>query len=206
MGTSAVATGGMMAVARVRITRYLERVNKEYFVPRGLQARIAKQSSLPQILGQPSDAPLLAPLPPVTDGSSFPSLRDRRMQALSSCVAPIQYQGNSELSEEGNWLDKVSSKMTAHTAQRSEAKMNKKHMKAMKDERKEETKLEEDLHKAISKGKHSEVAKLEAHLEQMHLGSPGNVAGISDKASAKEEKAAKKFMFIIVQNLQEPGG
>ncbi len=193
-----------MAVARVRITRYLERVNKEYFVPRGLQARIAKQNSLPQILGQSPDAPLLAPFPPVTDGSAFPSLRDRRMKALSNYIAPIQYKSNAEVSEQGNWLDKVSAKMTARSAQKSEAKMNKDHLKAMKDGRKEEAKVEEKIQKAMSKGKQSKVAKLEAHRAHIHSGSPGGELGVSDKGSAKEEKAAKKFMFVIIQNLQQP--
>ena len=193
-----------MAVARVRITRYLERVNKEYFVPRGLQARIAKQTSLPQILGQPPDAPLLAPSPPVADGSGFPSLRDRRMQALSQHIAPIQYKSDSELSEQGNWLDKVSAKMTARSAQKSEAKMNKDHFKTMKDGRKEEVKVEEKIQKAMSKGKKSKVAKLEAKRAHIHSGSPGDEVGISDKGSAKEAKAARKFMFVVIQNLQQP--
>lgn len=193
-----------MAVARVRITRYLERVNKEYFVPRGLQARIAKQNSLPQILGQPPDAPLLAPFPSVTEGSSFPSLRDRRMQALSDYIAPIGYLGNSELSEEGNWLDKVSAKMSARTAQKSEAKMNKDHIKAMKDGSKEEAKMEEKIRKARSKGKQSKVAKLEAERAQTHSDSPGGAGGTGHRPTAKEEKAAKKFMFVVVQNLEKP--
>lgn len=193
-----------MAVARVRITRYLERVNKEYFVPRGLQARIAKQNSLPQILGQPPDAPLLAPFPPVTDGCAFPSLRDRRMQALTHYIAPIQYRSNSELSEQGNWLDKVSARMTARSAQKNEAKMNKDHVKAMKGGRKEEANVEDKIQKAMSKGKESKVAKLEARRAHIHSGSTSSEVDISDKGSTKEARAARKFMFVVVQNLQQP--
>ena len=99
MGIQAAATAGMFAVGRVRITRYLERVNKEYFVPRGLQARIAKQNSLPDIIGQSPNAPLLAPIPFTSDQAAFPSLRDRRMQALGRYVAPLQYLSSSNVSE-----------------------------------------------------------------------------------------------------------
>ena len=195
-GIQAAAAGGMYAVARIRITRYLERVNKEYFMPRGLLARIAKQNSLPQILGQPPDAPLLAPIPLTSDQTVFPSLRDRRMQALGRYVAPIQYLGSSNVSEEGNLLDKLSAKMTQRSATKAENKMNKDHMKNMKDARKDGAKIEEKMAKARAKGKTSKLAKLEGERAEIHG------EGMGGGSTAKEEKAARKFMFVVVHNLQ----
>ena len=204
MGTNAAAIGGMVAVARIRITRYLERVNKEYFVPRGLQARIAKQKSLPQIIGQAPNAPLLAPLPLMMGPTPFPSLRDRRMQALGNLIAPIQYESSAEVSNEGNVLDKMSAKITARSAEKSEAKINKHHAKAIKHVRKDEEKTEKKLQKAVAKGKHDKIAKLEAERAEIYADIQGTNPGSSSKGSEKEEKAAQKFMFVVIQNLQEP--
>ena len=207
MGTSAVAAGGQMAVARVRITRYLERANKDYFHPRGLQARIAKQNILPQIVRQPPGAPLLAPIPAAAvDVSSFPSLRDRRMQALGDHVAPLHFEGTgSAPSTENNVLDKISAKMTARKARKTEEKMAEKHMKHREDDMKErqdlakeEAKIHAKMQKASYKGDRSKVVKLEAEL-QKEQAKCGEKIG---EGGGKEEKAAGKFMFVVVQSLE----
>lgn len=205
MGTSAVAAGGMMAVARVRITRYLERVNREYFHPRGLQARIAKQNTLPQSIGQPSDAPLLAPLPPDANASSFPSLRDRRMQALGRYVAPIRFEDSTVPSEEHNLLDKMSAKMTARKARKTEEKMIEKHMKHQDDKTKEghkvmeeRAKIEGKMAKASRKGDRKKLAELEGEMREAEADYDEKVG----EGGNKEVKAAKKFMFVVIQDLQ----
>ena len=118
------------------------------------------------------------------------------MQALGRYIAPIQYHGSSDVSEEGNVLDKVSAKMTAMTAARAENKMNKHHVKDMKDARKDEAKIEEKMAKARAKGKTSKLAELEMERAEIH----GQGVGGS---TAKEEKAAGKFMFVVVHNLQQ---
>ena len=207
MGTSAIAAGGQFAVARVRITKYLERVNKEYFVPRGLLARIAKQNSLSPIIGQPLNAPLLAPIPAeAVDAMSFPSLRDRRMQALGGYVAPIRYEGTgSTPSDEKNVLDKLSAKMTARKARKAEEKMAEEHIKHREDElkeqqdlAKEEAKIRSKMQKANYKGDRSEIAKLEGELQKERAKCAEKIG----EGGGKEEKAAGKFMFVVVQDLE----
>lgn len=85
MGTSVAAGAGSYAVARVRITRYLERANTEYFHPRGLLASIAKQNTLPQLIHQSENAPLLAPLPSnISMGSGAAN-----MSSSKSCLRTI---------------------------------------------------------------------------------------------------------------------
>ena len=118
------------------------------------------------------------------------------MQALGRYIAPIQYQGSSDVSEEGNLLDKLSAKMTAMTAARAENKINKDHRKDMRGARKDEAKIEEKMAKARAKGKTSKLAELEMERAQIHG------EGISGGSTAKEEKAAGKFMFVVVHNLQ----
>ena len=91
IATNAVAVGGMVAVSRVRIKRYLERANAEYFIPRGLVARIAKQNNIHEITGQSPDAPML--IDANTSGSDptkAPDVIERRMAAFGNSIAPLQ--------------------------------------------------------------------------------------------------------------------
>lgn len=145
LGTSVAAGAGSYATARVRITRYLERANKEYFAPRGLLARIAKQNVLPQIVGQREDAPLLAPLPRHANNGNIavtpPSLRDRRLQALGSHIARIEFCDLPAPQEEHNMLDKLSAKMAARKAKKQEEKIAEDSIKNQEEESKERAKL-----------------------------------------------------------------
>ena len=99
------------------------------------------------------------------------------------------------MSEEGNLLDKLSAKMTARTATRAESKMNKHHVKDMKDARKDEAKIEEKMAKARAKGKTSKLAQLEMERAEIYS------EGVDGGSTAKEKKAAGKFMFVVVHNL-----
>ena len=182
-------------------------MNKDYFYPRGLQARIAKQKILPQIVGQPPEAPLLAPVPATAiDASSFPSLRDRRMQALGSYVAPIRFEGAASApSTESNVLDKLSAKMTARKARKTEEKMAEDHIKHREDEMKErqdlakeEAKIQAKMQKASYKGDRSKVVELEADLQEERAKRAEKIG----EGGAKEDKAAGKFMFVVVQSLE----
>ena len=199
LGVSAVSTAGTVAVAKVRITRYLERANKEYFHQRGLAARIAKQSTLPQIVHQSSNAPLLSPIPLSASEASFPTLRDRRIQALGSHIAPLHFEASSNVTSEKNMLDKVSAKVAAMSAQRSERKMVKDHMKDVEHDHDDQHKLQEKLDKARRKGHDSKAAKIEIKMQPSH---EVQFQG-SSKSTEKEEKAANKFLFLVIQSLKE---
>ena len=210
LGTSVAAGAGTYAVTRVRITRYLERANKEYFAPRGLIARIAKQKTLPQIVGQSENAPLLAALPRYgngTDGSvtTLPSLRERRLQALGSHVARIEYCDLPAPQEESNMLDKLSGKMAARKAKKQEEKMVEDVLKNQEEEAKERGKLVKEerkighkMEKARAKGKRKDQVKLEEELVEAREEYEKKVG----EGGEKELKAAKKFLFVVVQNAQ----
>lgn len=214
LGTSVAAGAGTYAVARVRITRYLERANKEYFAPRGLSARIAKQNVLPQIVRQSENAPLLAPLPRHgngTDGSittALPSLRDRRLQALGSHVARIEFCDLPAAQEESNLLDKMAAKMAARKAKKLEEKIVEDGMKGREEEgkergklMKEERKIGHKMEKARAKGDRKDQAKLEEELVEAREDYEKKV-GKGGEGGEKELKAARKFLFVVVQNVQ----
>ena len=107
MATSAAAIGGMFAVDRVRITRYLIRASKEYFVPRGLCVQLLKHKNLENFIPA-LEGPFLAPLDD-SDLQDPPKLHKRRLAALGDFIAPLEIQ-EGLLSEERNILDKLSAK------------------------------------------------------------------------------------------------
>lgn len=208
LGTSVAAGAGTYATARIRITRYLEQANQEYFAPRGLLARIAKQNVLPQIVGQPENAPLLAPLPRHASKSNGsitpPSLRDRRLQALGSHIARIEFCDLPTPQEEHNMLDKLSAKMTARKTKKQEEKIVKDSMKSQEEESKkkeklmkEEAKIRQKMEKARFKGSGNE-AKMEGKMMEVRE-KYDEKAG---EGGEKEMKAANKFLFVVVQNAQ----
>ncbi len=102
-------------------------------------------------------------------------------------------------------MDKLSAKMTARKIHKSEEKMVEEHMKHQEDEMKErqelvkeEAKIEAKMQKANYKGDRSELAKLESERMKAR-------AKYEEKAGeggGKEGKAARKFMFVVVQSLQ----
>jgi hypothetical protein len=59
-GMNVVAGVGTAAVVYGRTRYFMEKVNREYFAPRGLQASICKHEQLVAKLGLDPDAPLLA--------------------------------------------------------------------------------------------------------------------------------------------------
>lgn len=207
LGTQVAAGAGTYAVAKVRIARYLERANKEYFAPRGLVARIAKQDTLPQIVGQSANAPLLAPLPrqrDFTNGAiTMPSLRDRRLQALGSHIARIEFCDLPAPQEESNMLDKLSAKMAARKTKKQEEKILEEALKNQEEEAKEREKLMEEeakigrkMEKARAKGNSGDQAKLQKDLRKAREEYEEKVG----EGGEKEWKAAKKFLFVVVQN------
>lgn len=205
LGTNALSIAGMIAVARIRITRYLGRVNKEYFHPRGLHAGVAKQKTLPNIVHQPPEAPLLAPLPPSASKDSFPTLRERRLQALGNGIAALRFEDFSAVSTESNPLDKVSAKMNARSAGKAEKKIFEEAVKQQKEDAKassknvkEQSKIERKMQKASRKGHSSKLGELEAERFKVDA----KYQKEHGKGKGKDVKAAKKFLFVVIQSLE----
>ncbi|KAI9740039.1 MAG: hypothetical protein M1818_004790 [Claussenomyces sp. TS43310] len=217
--TSAAAAGGEFAVARVRLGRYLTRINKEYFVPRGLLARIVKQKDIPQITGQSAGAPLLAPVPDgvLSDPESVPSLRDRRLQALGGHIERLHLEDLPASSEERNIIDKMSAKMVARKADRNAKKSKKNAIKAREDLEDEKAKAAKEMRKINEKTekelrkhpeqsanieykKEAEVHKIESELREKELDAHED-AGVGGE---KEEQQATKFLWIVICNWVPP--
>lgn len=216
MGTQVLATAGMVATSRVRITRYLKRVNQEYFVPRGLVATIAKQGSLSKITHQSEDAPLVTP----RDDGAMPhphGLRDRRLMAMGRHIAPLEFVDLPAVNEEHNFIDKLSSKMVARKAHKQEAKMVEEHGKEKEKAIEENQKLDHEAQKIISKAER-EMAKKPHKRQSIEFKMQEELHKIdkdrrkvddefhetSGDGGKNELKAAKIFLWIAIVNLDQP--
>lgn len=216
MATNVVAVGGMVAVSRVRISRYLKRANEEYFVPRGLVARIAKQNTIHEITGQSPDAPVLSQ--PSGDPAHLPDVIDRRMEAFQGSVAPLEYNGVPPMQQEQSALDKATAKMNAMKANRGSkkdaqgntiskhqaklnesraerdeeaAKIHRKAEKEMAKKPKDAPKIEKKMNKELRKLDEDAQSDEEEYLEK------------SGKGGEKVDKKVRRLMFIAVQNLDD---
>lgn len=217
MATNAVAVGGMIAVSKVRVTRYLKRANGEYFIPRGLIARIAKQNNIHEVTGQSPDAPMLAE-PIGDDPSQWPDVTERRMQAFQGYIAPLQFEGVPEKVSEGSTLDRMTAKMNAMKENRGKktdengndiskhkSKLDKSRQEAEEEAQEIRADAEKELRKKpekrdkIEKDMKKELAKLQEDAEDDN----DKYLKKSGKGGKKMERKVKKFMFIVVQNLDD---
>ena len=215
MATSAAAVGGMFAVAKVRITRYLIRANKDYFVPRGLCVQLSKHKNLENFIPA-SNGPLLWPL---SDGErqTPPKLYERRLAALGETIAPLQVQDGPP-GEERNILDKLSAKSVARSVNKQERKAFKEREKAEEDEPKEKRKMEKEIKKIekdiekvnisadkdlrkdpdktvkIETKRRKELSKLEEEIREAEEEYEEKI-GVSEKDA---DKSAKQFLWIVI--------
>lgn len=217
LATGVVTGAAMYAVARIRIMKYLERANKEYFLARGLRARLAKKKTMAEITGEPETATRLETTEACGDKDA--SVRDRRLKALEGYIAPLQIDDLPPISQETNKLDQMASKM----AQRKQNKEHKKGVKKReKDAKKGGSKEDRELEKELRKGE-KELSKIHGKANKKLAKKPQESDKIEkerakevkkvekeiakaqkkcdkEKGKDKEEKAGNKFLWIVIEN------
>jgi hypothetical protein len=160
-GIGVAAGVGTAVVSATRSKLFLERVNKEYFGPRGLKASIVKDSQLAAKLGVSARSDPLG----VIDGE-YSSLRDRRMRVLSPYLSPLTLNVPPPSGQERNILDKISARQIRSRIDKSEKKQLEKHEKSFtkaqereeKDHRKQLKQADKEvkrLNKKLKKHKHA---------------------------------------------------
>lgn len=60
LAMNGAAIAGSIAITKARTKRYLEKVNREYFAPRGLKVSLCKDEALATLIGYPQAQPDLA--------------------------------------------------------------------------------------------------------------------------------------------------
>lgn len=204
-------------MGKVRITRYLKRANVEYFAPRGLVVRIAKEANIQEITRQPSDASLLGNTSSLEPGLSMSlDVIDRRMQAFGDYVAPLQYDNLAAPQQEKHQIDKLAAKMNALKASRNNKQnaigedISKHQMKSNESRAEREAEAREIRERAERKiaRKPRKAEKIERRMQKSLAELDEDAASDEDKHRKKSgkggEKAGKKMsrlMFIVVQDL-----
>ena len=222
IATNAVAAGGMVAVSRVRISRYLKRANAEYFVPRGLIARIAKQGTIHEVTGQSPDAPMLVDNDIFgPDVSNAPGIVGRRMQAFQGHVAFVQYDEIPAGKKKGSTLDRLTAKMNAMKASRGKKKdaqgdvVTKEQAKLQEERAKAQEEEEEIRRKAEKKmaKKPEDRAKIQrnmdkdlANVKEDMQSDEEEYLEKSGKGGEKVERKLKRLLFVTVTNIDTDAG
>lgn len=250
---SAASIAGMYATAKVRIGKYVTRANAEYFNPRGLRVRIAKQATLPARIANQPDQQLVIPAiqPRVAlgpgAGDEYPTtLRDRRLAALRGQIADLSTGNLPPERRQKNALDQLAAKQLQKQMAKKEEKerenaldssssdsdfsptgeskemrklqreMQKVNLKAEKEKIK--AKKDKDVRKA-EEDRVKDLRKIEEDMakEERKMAKKGRYVDRSGMSSAyggraapqlskKDIKSAKKFLWIVIENLDDPTG
>lgn len=206
LGVSVASGAATFAVAKARIARYIERANKEYFNPRGLRVRIAKQNFLPQRL-QVGEQQLLVPFVLPSNSTQKPiapqPLRERRLAAMRGMVADLQFDGLPAERREKTMLDKIAAKGLQRKMRRADAKTYKRSMKDIKSIHKVSIKTMEDAQKHGS-GFEKEMGKLQAELAKVNLEADEDIRKAKkDKDVRKVEEKRQKDIKKVTEDMEK---
>ncbi|KAL3419044.1 hypothetical protein PVAG01_09265 [Phlyctema vagabunda] len=120
-GVQALAKLGTVAVSKSRTDLYMQKVNKEFFVPRGLRATITSRDAMAMSLRLPGSAAKLAPL---TADNMHYSMVERRLEGLRPYISELRFDVPLPVPQ-----TTVLAKMSAAQVKRQTAKAEKKMMK-----------------------------------------------------------------------------
>ncbi|KAF4775626.1 hypothetical protein HER10_EVM0012678 [Colletotrichum scovillei] len=125
-GIANVTAGlGTAATRIVRTKLFLDKVNRDYFEPRGLKASICRSKTLAARLGCGEQLPELLPTTPETCEMS---LQDRRMRTLAPYVAPLSFEVPPP-SKERNIVDRMTEKQIERAVKKKEKQRERKRSK-----------------------------------------------------------------------------
>ncbi|KAH8649379.1 hypothetical protein BX600DRAFT_475026 [Xylariales sp. PMI_506] len=124
-GIGVAAGVGTAAIAITRTRRLLERINQEYFAPRGLKASIVKNKDLAEKLGYNENHPVLAPF---DVESPYNTLQDRRLKALEPFIAPLSFDIPPPATQR-SIINKISAKQIEQRIKKKQEKDIKSHRK-----------------------------------------------------------------------------
>ncbi|CAD6575171.1 MAG: hypothetical protein ASARMPRED_007120 [Alectoria sarmentosa] len=178
LGTSVAAGAGAYAVARVRITRYLEQANKDYFAPRD-----------PRITAMTID-PALSPRQE-TASIGFAYITDRILRPTGSAKG-AQHVRQTVSKNAGPQDEEAGRKNSARYYEESR-RGSKEKAKLMKEEAKISQKMEEGWCKGSGD---------QAKMEEKMMEAKEKYEEKAGEWGEKELKAANKFLFVVLQNAQ----
>ena len=216
-GLQLAAGLGKYAMVKTRCTHFVRRSNEQFFVPRGLKAKVLNTKFLAQICGVSLEEVMVKPLQPGMNLDTMGGPLDRRLQAVAGCVADLTMDVPPP-TEQTHMLAKISAKESAHSVAKLNTKTMEQRDKAMEKmpgaaggvnakTQKELDKLdreEEKVHREETKPKkiEKELRKIEEDRQKV-LADARKDSSKDQEDSIKEDKEVKKSkkgLWIVVFN------
>ncbi|KXH42221.1 hypothetical protein CSIM01_08973 [Colletotrichum simmondsii] len=189
-GIANVTAGlGTAATRIVRTKLFLDKVNRDYFEPRGLKASICKSETLAAKVGCGEQLPELLPTTPETCEMS---LQDRRMRTLAPYVAPLSFEVPPP-SKERNLVDRMTEKQIERAVKKKEKQRERKRSKirnSNQDQPRDESKYVQCLDGGLTDKK---VLKLEKRYERNQRKIEKAERKAAEKLDKKEPLESKKI-------------
>lgn len=191
----ASAQVGTKVVSKARTNAFLKQVNDRVFLPRRLRVRLIKGEEIPRLLRMPEWRSIV-------EGDWDELLLEKVLRNVQQYTAELARHELPVPEAQMGLLDKWSAKALEREKSKNTKKALKKHEeemeKAGKRTRKHQKKQEKrnQKHKKQGKERSKESSDSESNTDQ---GSDGNRK--SGKAKEKQEKEARKLLWILIENV-----
>ncbi|KAI0968453.1 hypothetical protein F4678DRAFT_200289 [Xylaria arbuscula] len=221
---------GKYALSKGATEAYLQKVNEETFVPRGLKMEIAKLEAMARINRIPildtagrirGDTQLLQPLLDVQEIQTIGATQ-RWLRALEPWVEPLDLENLPPINTDTHLWGRLHTTASEHERKASEKKVLKDRSKAFDKHQKEMDKAEEKKVKALAKLEKKEqkahegscsdkvedkLRKIDERRERAELKHYDKIekAAEDSKGKDKEAKAMTKVLWLIIRNLHDTG-
>jgi len=213
MGLAVGAGLASTATSWTRARAFVKTANKEMFSPNGLKCKVLKTKKMMVVVGHGEEVLRLPPLEILDEETAAESEdpRLRRIRALGDRVAPLKFDGLPDPEE----LDNGWKRMGSKSAQKKDAKMQKKLMKGRVegaekfDEKtleaeKEARKYDKELMK-VERERQKEVAKAEKKLSGKKGQDPEKRAEIEYELEKETRKLDKERNKVLREKAKKVG-
>ncbi|KAK1495296.1 hypothetical protein CTAM01_08751 [Colletotrichum tamarilloi] len=189
-GIANVTAGlGTAATRIIRTKLFLDKVNRDYFEPRGLKASICKSKTLAARVGCGERLPELWPTTPETYEMS---LQDRRMRTLAPYVAPLSFEVPPP-SKERNFVDRMTEKQIERAVKKKEKQRERKRSKIRNSNQDQPLDKFEYVQCLDGSLTHKKVPKLEKQYERNQRKMEKAERKAAEKLDKKEPLESKKI-------------
>ncbi|KAJ6779736.1 hypothetical protein PWT90_02079 [Aphanocladium album] len=222
---NAAATVSTIAISKGRTEILLREVNNGLFKQAGLKVQVARLD----VVAKLAKIPLLNAEGKVDKNSSILlpfegeqriqslNAQERRVQALSAWLSPLDVDELPELDESTNMFGKMHAKVSERQREREEKKMVKDRQKMHKDYVKDKTKedkeyeqrmeqyaaKEDRLHEKGGRRMEKELRELEKKREKLTKEHDREIRKIEKdrRKDDKEEESMRKILFLVIQKI-----
>ena len=223
---SFAAQASTVAVSKGRTELFLREANKDIFAPRGLKVEIAKMDAIAKLANIPilDSSGKIEKHSKILGDLEIQELRaisgqERRLQALSQWIAPLEVTPLPMIEQQSNPLSRLNQAASERQRKKGEQKLiedrEKAHKKINKDGDKAEREYEKELRKLEKEEekvrRKEDGRKLEKELEKIEKERRKAEKEYEKETGKlikedKEEKAFRKILWLVIRNLEDDSG